>query len=204
MAVRDGTARIHTSCPAIVTAYDPDRQTVSARIVIRGRYKDGEGEVKSEQGATLVNVPVMFPHSGSGFGMTFPLSPGDWVILHVAERSIVEWKSTGNDDIEAGDLRRFSYSDCYAYPGTQPPVDPIDSTGVDPSAMVIEGQEIKLGSSFASDPVAMSGPTDSNFNAILNLLQTWVPVASDGGAALQLAAQALSNQLTGSSKVKAE
>lgn len=156
MAVRDGTARIHTSCTAIVTEYDSETQTISARLVVRSRYKDSDKNVQSVKGPILTNIPVLFPRSKGGFGFTFPLQAGDWVLLHIAERSIAEWKATGNDDITAGDVRRFDLSDAYAYPGGQPPVDPIPSTGVDADAMVLEGDDIRLGSSLASDFVALS------------------------------------------------
>lgn len=204
LAVREGTAKIHTTCPAVVISYDPDSQTVSARIVVRTRYKTADGEIKDVAGPILSGVPVLFPHSAGGYGLTFPLIAGDWVTLHVSERSLSEWKATGNTDITAGDLRRFDYSDCYAYPGGQPPVSPIGATGRSAAAMVLEGADIRLGSSAASDAVALATPTDSNFTKILNLLQTWIPVPADGGAALKAAALLLTNDATGATKVKAE
>lgn len=204
IAVRDGTAQIRTSCPAVVTSFDAATQTVSARIVVRSRYKTADGEIRSVKGPILTNVPVMYPHSKAGFGITFPLAPGDWVTLHIAERSLTEWRATGNTDIEAADLRRFNLSDAYAYPGGQPPADAIGSTGRAAGALVVEGDDIRLGSSAASDKVSLSTPTDSNFSQLLTVLQTWVPAPGDGGLALKSAALLLSNTATGATKVSAE
>lgn len=205
MAVKDGTARIHTACPAIVTAYDSTRQTVEARLVIRSRFRGADGTVQSVKGPVLTNIPVLFPHSASGFGLTFPLAKGDWVLLHIAERSLDEWKASGNDDITAGDLRRFDLSDAYAYPGGQPPAVAVGSSGVSATAMVVEGSDIRLGSSAAADKVALSTATDSAINAISTLLKTWVVAPGDGGAALKaLAISTLGTASTGATKVSAE
>ena len=172
MAVQDGTARIHTCIPAIVTAYDPVNQTVSARVVIRERYRDRDQKIQSTKGPILTSIPVLFPHSKAGYGLTFPLIAGDWVTLHIAERSISEWKATGNTDITAGDVRRFDLSDAFAYPGGQPPANPVGSTGVHASAMVVEGADVRLGSVSAADFVALSSKVDTAINAVISLLKS--------------------------------
>ena len=207
-AVNDGTARMHTVCPGIVESYDPATQTVSARLIIRGRFKDATtGEIKSVPGPTVVTVPVLFPHSKGGFGLTFPLERGDFVTLHFSDHSIAEWKSTGNDDITASDLRRFNVSDAYAYPGGQPPAVPIGASGRSATAMVLEGPDIRMGSAAASDFVSLKTLVEAELGKIKTAIAGAAVLAGDGGAVFKaniILALAGFPSNVGATKVKAE
>ena len=182
-AVREGTAKMNTTCPAVVETYDPANQTVSAKLIIASRFKDAAtGLIQSVPGVIVVNVPVLFPHSNGGFGLTFPLVRGDYVTLHFADHSISEWKATGNTEIVAGDVRRFSVSDAFAYPGGQPPAVPIGASGQAASAMVLEGSDIRLGSSAASDFVALKSLVETELGKIKTAISSAAVLAGDGGA----------------------
>ena len=145
-AVRQGLARVHTGLPAVVVSYDRVTQRAHVQPVIRGRYTDGEGGSGTYRPPVLPNVPVIFP-SATGVSLTWDLSPGDPVWLMCAERSTDEWRATGEADITPADFRRFSLSDAVAIPGGLPSA--IPATGYAAGAVVLQGTDVRLGSSAA-------------------------------------------------------
>ena len=165
LATRTEIAKINVSIPATVISYDRTTQTITARPVVADRFADGS----QHKPPTLYNVPVGFP-SATGYSITWELSAGDPVIIHFAHRSIDEWIMTGEPDTIASDPRRFSASDAMAVPQLNSPAKPIPSSGLDPTAMVIRASEIKLGSSAASDFVALS----SKVETIMSTVKTWL------------------------------
>ena len=63
---------------------------------------------------------------------------------------------------------------------------------------------INLGLASNTEFVALADKTDTELGKILSLLQTWTTVPNDGGAALKIAALAVSLDSVAASKVKAE
>jgi protein gp138 len=144
-----------TAIPASVVTYDPVRQTVTAKPTISARIQDpNTGAIVPFPLPTVGNVPVAFP-SATGFAITWPLAPGDTVFLVLSDRSLDEWKSTGAAENFPAHPRRFDLTDAVAIPGIRPFTKPIPPTGWDPAAMVLEGVQIKLGSSAAAAPLAL-------------------------------------------------
>lgn len=155
-AVAFARGSMATAIPATVVVYDHVLQRVTVKPVVSGRYKDPSTDVLIPFPLpTLANVPVAFP-SSTGFAITWPLFPGDTVYLVMADSSLDEWKSTGAQENVPQDIRRFDLSDAVAIPGLRPFARPIPPTGVLPTAMVLEGVEVRLGSALATDPVALS------------------------------------------------
>lgn len=195
---------IQTALPATIVDYDSSTQKATVAVVPCFRRRE-RGALTCFRPNPIPNVPVVFP-SSAGYSLTFPLTAGDPVTLVFSGRSMDEWLLTGEAETEPADPRRFSLIDAIAIPGGRPFVDPL--AGVDDSAMVLTGDEIRLGSVSASDFVALSSLVDSNFTAIMNLLVSWSVVPTDGGAALKTAAIALAGTGipvdTSASKVKAE
>lgn len=163
-AVRSETAKIHTSTKGIVISYDRVKQSATIQPVIESAFYDGEALVQYLP-EPIANVPVQFPGSNT-FAITWELKAGDPVTLVFAERSLDEWKSTGKRDNKPQDFRRFDITDAQALPGGHSFSAPIGSNGVDAQSMVILGAMIKLGSSAASQAVAL-GPVTETFLATL-------------------------------------
>lgn len=163
---------INTAIPATVVSYDPARQTVVAKPTITARFQDGEtGVILPFPLPTVANIPVAFP-SSTGFAITWPLFPGDTVYLVLADRGLDEWKATGAAENFPQDSRRFDLTDAVAIPGLRPFTKPIPATGYSATAMVLEGVDVRLGSSAATDLVALSSlvaaelaKRDAAFNA---------------------------------------
>lgn len=195
-AVATSLGRVRVAIPAHVVAFDAPTQTITAQIVIRARYVDADGVVSTYLPAPIARVPVAFP-SGAGASITWPLTPGDPVILLVSDRSISEWKETAAADNVPIDVRRFDWSDSIALPGCRSPGDPLTGDGMidaigDGTGLVITpppGGAVLLGGGGASDPVAVAPAVESylaalvsSVNALITAYNAHTHVASSFGA----------------------
>lgn len=168
---------LNVAIPATVVAYNPATQTITAKPTITARYQDDAlGILVPAPLPPIANVPVAFP-SSAGFSITWPLFPGDSVLLVFADASIDEWKSTGAPECLPLDIRRLDLTDAIAIPGLNAPVLPIPATGWSPAAMVLAGADIRLGSSAAVQPVALAPLVD----AVVAALQVWLDTHTHTG-----------------------
>lgn len=196
--------RVRVALPAQVLAYDSTKQVVSAQVAVSLRRQDPDtGVLVPYVVPPISNVPVLWPSSSLG-SLTFPLAPGDPVVLLIADRSLDEWKSTGAAANVPMDVRRFDFTDALAIPGGRPFTRPLAATAVSATGPVLDGADVRLGDGTASDFVALSSLVLGELNKILTLLQTWTVSGGDGGAALQLAAKSLSIASVAATKVKAK
>lgn len=162
--------RIETTIPARVVSYDSATQTVTAKPSVSGRYQDSEtGELVPYALPTVANVPVWFP-AGAGGSLTFPLAPDDDVLLICASRSLDEWKSSGAAECVPQDTRRHDLTDAIALPGLRPFARVLNAAAVSPTALVLAGADIRLGSSAASSAVVL----ETLLSAFLAQLKTWL------------------------------
>lgn len=201
-AVAAGTAAMHTALPGVVVSYDATKQTISAQVVIQSRYKQADGTLVAYTPPVISNIPVAFP-SGGSWSITWPLAAGDPVVLVFAERSLDEWKATGNSESTPAHLRRFDLSDAIAIPGAQAPASPLEATAYDASAMVIAGDLIKMGSSAASAWIALASLVDARLAAMVAAHNAHVHATGVGPTAtptVPMAAQAS----VASTKVRSE
>lgn len=166
--VRAGCAKVHTTIPGTVVAYDPILQRATVQLSIRQRRADPLLDI--ERPALLPtppipNVPVVWP-SGSqvvgGWSIHGPLVTGDPVTVVFAERSTDEWRTTGAPDNVPLHARRHAYTDAIAIPGGRafnPAVVPTAPLSVDAAqlaAVVISvglPTTLKLGGGLAVDAV---------------------------------------------------
>ena len=189
-AARASNAKINVQLPATVVSYDKDTQTVTVKIVPCFRRRDPSqgNDVVCYSPPVVSGVPVSFLRGGTS-SLTFPLVAGDPGLLMVCDRSIDEWKSTGNDRTEPQDQRRHDISDAYFYPGGSSPAVPIPAAGVDATAAVLRGDEVKLGDATASSAVALGPPVTTNLTTLEAALATAssaaiaAAVPADGGIA---------------------
>lgn len=176
-ALAAGLGGVRVSIPAIVVSYSKATQTITAQVTIRSRYfdasrNDGKGDFVTYLPPPIAGIPVAFP-SGGGVSFTWPLLPGDPVVLLVADRSIAEWKNSGANDNTPTEPRRFDLSDAIALPGTPSPAAPLSIGAVSDTDAVIAlppGAALDVGGATASQAVALSAIVDGVFGA----LRTWL------------------------------
>ena len=110
-AIRQSLKDVYTCMPGIVESYDAETR----RAVVKGALKVVTTKKEEIGRESIHNVPVMFP-SGGGFAMTFPLEPGDPVLLLYSQRGLAKWKKTLG--VAAPDtIGFFSEKDAFAIPG---------------------------------------------------------------------------------------
>jgi hypothetical protein len=117
------SAAIRVSLPAIVVSFNAVKQTISAQPAIKEKRVDrATGSIEWVALPVLQDIPVQFPQGG-GVALTFPLAPGDEVLLVFADSCIDSWHQFGNLQ-QWNDRRRHDLSDAFAIPGinSQPAV----------------------------------------------------------------------------------
>ena len=95
---------LHTAIPCKVESYDATTQTASVVPQIKNPIKTEDGEVRYEEFPVLPNLPVAFPRS-TAFYLQFPLAKGDFGLVIFSERSIDEWRESG-DITEPSNLKK--------------------------------------------------------------------------------------------------
>jgi hypothetical protein len=144
---------IHTAMPAKVEAYNASKQTVDVQPMLDRALPDGQDNYSTEPLPKLSSVPVCFPRGG-GFMVTLPISAGDYVLLVFSERSIGNWRSTGNRG-DPGDLGMHTLDGAVAIPGVFPSNDSLSNAsdtnmvigkdGTSASQVVLDGSKVLLG-----------------------------------------------------------
>lgn len=101
---------LHTAGPGIINSYDPETRTCSVQPAIKRVFNGVAVDLP-----LCVDCPVQFPEGG-GFILTFPLQPGDEVLLVLAERAIDNWFAAGGTQ-EPAEYRMHDLSDGFAIAG---------------------------------------------------------------------------------------
>lgn len=175
---------LHVAIPARVEAYDAATQKASVQPLIRAKRVDVDGDELVERLPLIIGVPVVFPAAG-GFRLTFPVVPGDTVLLVFSEASLDVWLQTGGD-VDPRDDRRNHLSDAIAIPGLHPFNAAHTGAGSGNMTMGKDGgaqiaitpTEVHLGQENAPNAVAV----DAKVAAALNDFKTRL-VASFGASA---------------------
>lgn len=112
-----------TALPAIVTAVNLEKQTISAQSSIKGEFKNQEGRVSYINMPVFHDVVLCFPRAG-GFAITFPVSVDDEVLIIFACRCIDGWWQSGGMNNISPEFRMHDLSDGFAIlaPTSQPKV----------------------------------------------------------------------------------
>jgi hypothetical protein len=179
--------KLNVSLPATILSYNATNQTATVQIVPAARRHDPETNAwVPEPFPPIANVPVVFPSgSGGAYTITWPLLPGDPVLLVVCDRSTDEWRATGAPQTVPQDVRRLDLTDAVALPGYHPPVRPILPPGLPVGAgsgtpgvgMVLQAPQVLLGSSAAADPPV----TESRLQAFITQLLLWLGTHTHSG-----------------------
>ncbi|APH59904.1 Phage-related protein [Granulibacter bethesdensis] len=102
--------RINTTMPGTIVSYNP----ATRRAVVQLSLSKTSPEGIVLKAPRVVSVPVVFP-TGGGVAITWPLHPGDGVMLHFCQRSLENWLDHGDDVVD--DFRQSNISDAIAVPG---------------------------------------------------------------------------------------
>lgn len=188
-AIRFELAKVHTSIPGVIVEYDRASQRATVQPAIAGAYVDPDTrDLVREPLPPIPDVPVAFP-SGDGYSVTFDLAVGDRVLLVFSERSTEEFRATGDEGVEPGDLRRFDLSDAVAFPAALQFSEPVPAEGVATGALVVRGVEVKLGDANAVDFVTLDTLVVAQLTAVKTALDaaaaaaTVAALPNDGGFA---------------------
>lgn len=120
LAMENSQSQIWTAMPGIVQSVDLVAQTVSVQPSIQGTTSNPDGSSQLVNMPLLVDVPVVWPRAG-GFALTFPIMPGDEVLVVFAARCIDAWWQAGGIGAPA-EARMHDLSDGFAVlaPTSQP------------------------------------------------------------------------------------
>lgn len=202
-AISTALGSAYVALPGAVTVYDPATQTADVQPMLTPHVVFEDGNETVDILPVIPSVPIAFPRGGGAF-ITFPIKPGDLVLLVFCDRSIDKYKMGGGTiPIPPIDLRQHDISDAVAIPGfyTLPKVlkDAVPSAA--DMAMGFEnGAHINIKESgtvevtTAGAPasvigfVAMAALVDLLWTTLDTVIRTaWTPAPNDGGAALKTA-----------------
>jgi hypothetical protein len=192
---------LHTAIPGAIKSYDAAKQTAEVIIQVRSAVPAEDGSIVAETPPVIPNVPVQWPRGG-GYALHFPLKPGDHVLLVFNEAAIGHWRASGQV-ADPGDLRRHSISYPVAIPGISPDASPIADAPAGEAVLTVGDGTFRVGGPSA-ELVALASKVNANFKALKDMFTTWLPVATDGGAALKTLTGSLSFDDVDATKLKAE
>lgn len=121
----------HTCLTGILQSYDAVTNTATVQPST-GRVSRDTGFVNLP---LCLDAPVQWP-SGGGFVMTFPIKPGDEVILLVSEHALDNWFVAGGTQPPLITEPTHALSDCLVIPG-------VFSRGRVPSSINSSGVELR-------------------------------------------------------------
>ncbi|MDP3351805.1 MAG: Gp138 family membrane-puncturing spike protein [Hydrogenophaga sp.] len=114
VALEGHQTRIWTALPAIVQTFDPVRMVADVQPTITGIIRNPDGTFGELQLPLLGDCPVVFP-GGGGVTLTFPINPGDEVLVVFASRCIDAWWQLGGVQGQA-EQRMHDLSDGFVLP----------------------------------------------------------------------------------------
>lgn len=109
--------QMNTAIPAIVIRVISDLQGSQIDVQPSINFKKYDGTTAER--STILNVPVIFPCSSTS-AVTFPLNPGDPVLLIFSQRGLDSWKAGNGYPSTPTDYRMHSIQDCFAIPCPMP------------------------------------------------------------------------------------
>jgi hypothetical protein len=159
-------ARMWTAMPGLILTYNPTAMTCEVQVAIQARFTQPVDDPKlhnKQKGVSsfitnfinfpkLMDCPVVFPQGG-GAVLSFPLTPGDEVLVIFASRGIDWWWQQGGVQPPA-ECRMHDLSDGFVIPGpfSQPRVPSNTHGGRLPSPDVVELRSVDGSQSLAFNP----------------------------------------------------
>lgn len=179
---------LRVAVPGRVESYDSSTQTADIKPMVGDQFQEEDGSTTDISLPIISKVPVIFPGAGS-FRITFPVTPGDTVLLVFSDRSIDGWLDQGGESFPS-DRRRHHLSDAVAIPGLHPNNAPWNGA---------EDGVITLGSdSGSADFVALASAVSSQLSTLKAAISGAAVTAGDGGASFKAAIMAALSTWPGS------
>lgn len=191
-------SEIHTAIPARIEKYDAARQLADVKPTLIQVFADDEGKDMPVEHPVLTDCPVAFPQGGGAF-LSFPLKPGDTVLLVCAQRSLDAWLETdGKTPIDPGDYRRHHISDAVVYPGLRTAKAPLPNAHADDVVLGLtdgsaelhiepgghtwlKSPKMMLGSKDAAKALALAAQADARLDALESEMSSHVHLNGNFG-----------------------
>lgn len=148
-------SEMQVAIPGRVESYNESDQSADVQPMVQRTYLKEDGSRGTETIPVVPKVPVVFPGGGS-YGVTFPLSKGDTVLLIFSQASIDKWLDSGRLSDPAFD-HHHDISDGIAIPGLRS----FNSatSEVSGTALVVSAPEIRIGSAVLALDSVVKGTT---------------------------------------------
>jgi len=207
-AVEYALADVHTALPGRVEVYDAATQKADIKPLIQRLVATEEGDEILEELPVLPQVPVIFPRT-TAYHITFPVEPGDHVLLVFNERSIDNFIAGDGEDTDPDEYRMHDLSDAVAFVGfypdskaiPEPSADSLVLGHADGVSIHLAADKIELGERNAGDAASMDSLVQTELARLKSELETiyndmtslktafnsWVVAPQDGGNALKVA-----------------
>jgi hypothetical protein len=188
MALAGLQAQMWTAMPGYILTYNPTAMTCEVQVAVQARYSQPQDDSKyhnKQKGVRnyitnlipfpkLMDCPVVFPQGG-GAVLTFPLAPGDEVLVVFASRGIDWWWQNGcaSGPQAPAEARMHDLSDGFVLPGpfSQPRTPSNTNSGRLPSPDLVELRSVDGAQSLAFNPksgaVSITGSLDVGGSALI-------------------------------------
>lgn len=178
---------LHTALPGVVKSYDATKQVADIQPTIKRIDRDENGAKVVLDPPVISSVPIVWPRAG-GYFLTFPLAPGDSVLLVFCESDLGAWLDSGAV-AHPGDEGRHTLSGAVAIPGLFPVAGALSAGDAGTGHLVvgkaagpqihIDAATVQLGAA-GGQFVALSNLVDARFAAIHDALAAVVPAPPSG------------------------
>lgn len=108
-------SNIWTTFPGKVVSFNSAKNTCFVQPMFMGVVTAIDGSSSNIMMPILPDCPIVFPSAG-GYHLTFPITVGDEVLVHVSCRNIDPWFASGTAT-PGNEFRMHDLSDCFCIPG---------------------------------------------------------------------------------------
>lgn len=172
-ALRAAAADLRVALPARVERVNLAQGRLDAKPLLKDLVEAG-AQARALALPVITNVPIVWPGAG-GFRLTFPLAPGDTVLLVFSDRALDGWLERGGE-VDPEDPRQHALSDAVAIPGLRPFSDPWTGAASDGATM---GRDGGLQVKVAADAIELGGADEpaalaTTLKGHLDQLKVWL------------------------------
>lgn len=151
---------VHTHLPGQVVSFDKSTQCAQVQCTLLYPERDEAGNVTGQARPIFDKVPVLMWGTGE-YGMTAPVTAGDFVLLVFFEQSADRWLALGGTGVDPLDRDRHKMGAPVALAGLRTFKEPLDTL---PDALVLRSPTtVLLGGNTATKEI----PTIDAFHALM-------------------------------------